>query len=56
MFFINNYSYFMFWHEFMSKHEIIANTSFISIVDIVVEQLWKYFAIQINMKNDMKTC
>ena len=56
MFLIDNYSYFMLWHEFMSEHEIIANTSFISIVDIVVEQSWKYFAIQISMKNDMKIC
>ena len=56
MFFIDNYSYFMFWHEFMSKYEISANTLFIFIVDVVVEQSWKYFAIQINMKNDMKIC
>ena len=40
----------------MSEHEIIANTSFIFIVDVVVKQLWKYFAIQINIKSDMKVC
>ena len=46
----------LFWHEFMSKHEIIADTSFIFTVCVVVEQLWKYFAIQISITSDMKTC
>ena len=39
----------------LSEHEIIADAAFISTVDVVVEQLWKYSVIQINMKNDLKT-
>ena len=51
---IDNYSYLTFCHIEHILDKIIADASFISTIDVVVEQLWKYSAIQINMKSDMK--